>query len=73
MTDNDLMPFGIHKDKKMSAVPDSYLYWLHTNKKASKEVQEYINDNLDAIKKNLGDDYIYKTDKIKSTLKEDFL
>ena len=29
MTDQDPMPFGIHKGKAMANVPDSYLFWIY--------------------------------------------
>lgn len=29
MTDNDLMPFGKHKGKKMANVPASWLVWFY--------------------------------------------
>ena len=28
MTDESLMPYGVHKGKKMIAVPAHYLIWL---------------------------------------------
>lgn len=31
MDDNDLMPFGKHKGKKLMDVPDDYLIWLYQN------------------------------------------
>lgn len=54
MKDTDLMPWGIHKDKPMANVPDSYLFWLYDNGKATGKVLHYIIENLDSIKKNIG-------------------
>ena len=45
------MPFGIHKGKQLDQIPDSYLLWLYENNKCSGELKEYIEDNLDVIKK----------------------
>jgi hypothetical protein len=52
MTDDSILTFGIYKDKKLSEVPDSYLLWLYNNKKCSKDLEEYIKENLDAIEIN---------------------
>lgn len=49
MTDESLMPYGIHKDKKIANVPASYLIWLYENNKCSGEVREYIKENLDVL------------------------
>ena len=45
------MPWGMRKGKKMEDVPAKYLLWLHDNKRASKDVQEYILDNWDVLEK----------------------
>lgn len=52
ITDDSIMPWGAHKGKQMSEVPDSYLLWLYENNKVSGVIREYIKDNLDAIKSN---------------------
>lgn len=31
LEDNDLMPFGKHKGKKMKDVPADYLIWIYEN------------------------------------------
>lgn len=49
MTDTDLMPFGVHKGKKLIDVPASYLLWLLENNKCSGEVKKYIEDNKDVL------------------------
>ncbi len=51
MTDKSIMPFGIHKGKQLEQVPDEYLIWLYENNKCYGELKEYIEDNLDIIKK----------------------
>jgi len=54
MTDTDLMPFGIHKDKKMANVPAKYLLWLWDEGVTHPGVRKYIIDNLDALQKEVG-------------------
>lgn len=49
MKDTDLMPWGVHKGKRMIDVPASYLRWLIESNKCSGEVKKYIEDNLDII------------------------
>lgn len=49
MKDEDLMPFGIHKGKKMIDVPADYLLWLLESNKCSGEVMAYILDVKDAL------------------------
>ncbi len=53
LTDDSLMPFGIHKGKKMLDVPASYLLFLHEGKKYTEDVKDYIIDNLDVINKQV--------------------
>lgn len=50
MTDNSIMPFGIHKGKKMANVPASYLIFIFENNKCTPDVAKYINENMDALK-----------------------
>ena len=54
LKDDDLMPWGIHKNKTMANVPDEYLLQMYKSKKAKGNVLEYIKDNLEAICSNLG-------------------
>jgi uncharacterized protein (DUF3820 family) len=51
LNDNSSMPFGKHKGDRLINVPASYLLWLYENNKCSGELKQYIEDNLDAIKK----------------------
>lgn len=53
MTDESIMPWGIHKGKKIANVPASYLLWLYDNNKASGEVKHYIIKNLDVLKNEI--------------------
>jgi len=51
MTDNTLMPWGLHKGKPLISVPADYLLWLYDNKKAHGDLKDYIKSNLDVLKK----------------------
>lgn len=55
MNDESIMPFGIHKDKKLKDVPDEYLLWLYGEIDPNRhpELAAYLKDNIDAIKSNL--------------------
>jgi uncharacterized protein (DUF3820 family) len=53
MNDDSIMPWGIHKGKRMADVPDAYLYSLWYNDKCWGEVKQYIHENLQAILNNL--------------------
>ena len=52
MTDASLMPYGIHKGKRMQDVPADYLHylWTHGKSETNDEVAEYIRSNLDVLK-----------------------
>ena len=53
MTDESLMPFGIHKGEKIANVQDDYLLWLYDNGKCLGDVSEYIADNMDVLKSEI--------------------
>ncbi len=53
MTDKSIMPFGKYKGYLMENVPASYLIWLYENSKCTKEVAEYILDNMEILKLEL--------------------
>lgn len=46
MQDNDIMPFGYHKGKKMEDVPADYLIYAYEHFKLYGEVKQYIEDNM---------------------------
>ncbi len=52
-TDQSLMPFGKHKDKKLADVPDEYLLWLYDNAKSWGQLKIYLRENIDAIRQNV--------------------
>lgn len=61
MDDNSLIPFGMYKGKKLANVPSRYLMWLYDQFKKEKkeltsykkELLKYIEDNMDAMDKEL--------------------
>lgn len=50
LTDESLMPFGVHKDEKMANVPAKYLLFLYDNNKCTSQVKDYIVENLDVLR-----------------------
>ena len=59
LKDEDLMPFGKHKDERMIDVPSKYLYWLNDQEWLGKwpKVKNYIKENLDAISQDVGEEF----------------
>ena len=55
LTDEDIMPFGKHKGKRMADVPASYLVWLRSVNTEHRGVMGYIEDSWEAIKKECPD------------------
>lgn len=58
LTDRDRMPFGKHKGKPLSLVPDEYLLWLHSELEIkcstfARPLKNYLDENLEAIKANI--------------------
>jgi uncharacterized protein (DUF3820 family) len=52
LTDQSIMPLGLHKGKRMEDVPADYLVWYRENaKKPNKAVMEYIIDNWQVLLK----------------------
>jgi len=55
LKDDSPMPWGKeHKGKAMVDVPASYLLWMWENKKGGPFVRKYIKDNLEVLKKEMG-------------------
>lgn len=50
MNDESIMPFGIHKGKRLIDVPAGYLIWLYEENKCSGELRKYIAENMGALK-----------------------
>ena len=50
ITDEDLMPFGMHKGKKLANVPPEYLLYIYDNFKIQIDLKKYIKDNMDVLK-----------------------
>ena len=53
MTDESMMPFGVHEGKKMKAVPGGYLLWCADQDWIGEwpELREYIEKNRDTLEK----------------------
>jgi hypothetical protein len=41
-----IMPFGKHKGKPLSKVPQGYLLWLYDRKKLTGIIKKYAEDNI---------------------------
>ena len=54
LNDFSPMPTGKYKGDKMENVPGKYLLWLYENDKCNKLVKDYIEDNLDVLNKETG-------------------
>lgn len=50
LTDNSLMPFGVHKGKKMADVPGKYLLWIYEQ---NLDVMNYIKENMDVLQQEV--------------------
>ena len=62
LTDDDLMPFGKHRGRRLEDVPARYLLWLWDegwHQRTGEPLGAYLKDSLNAL---LGDcqDYILK-------------
>lgn len=56
LTDESLMPFGEHKDKKMANVPAEYLLWLHEKGSTGARIYgvlDYVDDNLEVLRQEI--------------------
>lgn len=51
MTDESILTFGMHKGKRLIDVPASYLIWLYEENKCGSELRAYIEDNMQALRK----------------------
>lgn len=50
LNENSIMPYGKYEGKQLKDVPADYLLWLYYNDRASKEIEEYVERNLEALK-----------------------
>ena len=50
-TDETVMPFGVHKGKKLANVPADYLIFMYDEGrlKNNKDIIEYVEDNYDIL------------------------
>jgi uncharacterized protein (DUF3820 family) len=51
--DQSIMPWGMHKGKKMANIPARYLLYLYNNGCSDPHVRAYINENLDALRQEV--------------------
>jgi uncharacterized protein (DUF3820 family) len=49
LTDNDLMPFGMHKGTKLGNVPADYLLYLYHENKITPAVKDYVEANMNVL------------------------
>ena len=47
------MPFGKYQGKKLIEVPAQYLLWLYNQGCDHPGLKHYLNDNLEALKKEV--------------------
>ena len=50
-----IMPFGKYKGEDMDDVPASYLMWLHETGCSNSAVANYIDININGIRKQISD------------------
>ncbi len=55
LTDESLMPWGVHKGKKLANVPAEYFMYFYENNKLSGELLAYVKDNLDVLQQEIKD------------------
>jgi uncharacterized protein (DUF3820 family) len=58
--DNSIMPWGMHKGKKMANVPARYLIYLYNNGCSDPFVKAYIAENLDVLQTEVKNFTIYQ-------------
>lgn len=60
------MPYGRHKGTRLGNVPAKDLLWLYENNRTNNGVREYIEENLDFLNKEAGENVKLKEDKSKN-------
>ncbi len=50
LTDNDIMPFGKHKGKKLSDVPHGYWLYMYDGKMLNKDYKEYAEEAVPSLR-----------------------
>lgn len=51
LNENSVMSYGKYEGKQLKDVPADYLLWLYYNDRASKEIEEYVERNIEALEK----------------------
>lgn len=58
MNDESIMPFGDYKGQKLANIPASYFLWLDKQVWCSREMKEYIKENMDSFEFELKNEKI---------------
>ena len=53
--DSSLMPFGKYEGIELEKVPASYLLWLYDKGLNHQDLKEYIEDNMEVLKKEINE------------------
>lgn len=53
MQDSDKIWFGKHQGKRLIDIPADYLIWIYEQGKCSGPLRKYIENNMDALKKEI--------------------
>jgi uncharacterized protein (DUF3820 family) len=53
LDDNSIMPYGKYKGRKLADVPADYLLWMYSEGKLFAALEEYVEENMEAIKSNI--------------------
>lgn len=63
LNDNSIMPWGMHKGKKMANVPAKYLLYLLQNGCSDPYVRAYIVENVEALQAEIKNQTTYNSHK----------
>lgn len=55
ITATSIMPYGKYQGRAMGNVPADYLIWLRDNGKCSPRIAAYIDENIDALNKQVAE------------------
>ena len=49
MKDDSIMPYGKHQGTELANVPAEYFIWMYDNDKLSRDLKQYVEENMDAL------------------------
>lgn len=55
LTDTSIMYFGKYKGRELQDVPAQYLLWIHEFGNPDRKMRDYIEDNMDVLKKEMNE------------------